>query len=171
MAQTQQPRQGGAAGFVDHIVSDPENVPDVRVFRGFEGRSATVGYVRVYATPNLKNSVEFPREALLHEVAVPDHPLGAKIFFVKGDAPLAQKVAAGAATLRRYFAGSMAGAAAAGAAAMGAARATPAAAMPLGARRWARAPRRDFAQANAAYSYYYYYYYTSPLLCSFGITC
>jgi hypothetical protein len=165
MAQTEQPSQGDG-GFVDKIVSDPQNVPDVKVMRGYEGRSPIPDYVRVYTTANLKSYFDFPQAALLHNVAVPNDPLGAKIFFVQGDAPIAPKVMAGAATLPRYFAGSMAGAAAAGAEGVRAARAVPTAAIPLGAHRWARAPRSGVVQAN-----YYYYYYTSPLFCSFGLTC
>lgn len=120
MPEKQQPREEGGADFVQRIVADPKNVPDVMLLYGYSGASHEKGYERHYLHPDLQHYVEVPASAILHRMAVPkdQDPYGATMLWVRRDAALKYKMGPGAQALANYFTGAIAGAAAAGPAAM-----------------------------------------------------
>ena len=120
MPEKQQPREEGGADFVQRIVADPKNVPDVMLLYGYSGASDEKGYERQYLSPDLQHYVEVPDSAILHRRAVPkdQDPYGATVLWVRRNAALKYKMGPSAQALANYFTGAIAGAAAAGPAAM-----------------------------------------------------
>lgn len=74
--------------FVDRIVSDPSQPPEVAVFQGFVGASDREDHVRVYADVALSAWVDLPAAAVLHAVRLPagQSPLGGSILLVDASA-------------------------------------------------------------------------------------
>jgi hypothetical protein len=105
-----------AAEFVDQIVDDPNNVPDVMRLYGYLGASSEEGHERLYLNPDLQYYVDAPAGAVLNRMAVPkdQDPYGATVLWVRRDAALKYKMGPAAQALANYFAGAIAGAAAAG---------------------------------------------------------
>lgn len=120
MPEKQQSRAEGGSDFVQRIVADPKNVPDVMLLYGYSGASDEDGCKRLYLSPDLQHYVEVPASAILHRMAVPkdQDPYGATVLWVRRDAALKYKMGPAALALANYFAGAIAGAAAAGPAAM-----------------------------------------------------
>lgn len=80
--------------FVDQLIEDPSNIPDMILLNGFEGRSALDGYTRLYLNAVLNEYYEIPQDAVLHAVpgnASPANPLATSYLWVKGDAELIRK--------------------------------------------------------------------------------
>jgi hypothetical protein len=105
-----------AAEFVDQIVDDPNNVPDVMRLYGYLGASSEEAHERLYLNPDLQYYVDAPASAVLNRMAVPkdQDPYGATVLWVRRDAALKYKMGPAAQALANYFAGAIAGAAAAG---------------------------------------------------------
>lgn len=80
-------------GFVDQLVSDPANIPDMILLNGFEGRSALEGYTRLYLNAVLNEYYEIPQDAVLHSASAgaTGNPLATTFVWVKGDAELIRK--------------------------------------------------------------------------------
>lgn len=80
--------------FVDHLIDDPSNIPDMILLNGFEGKSALEGYTRLYLNAVLNEYYEIPQDAVLHSVAAnasSAHPLTTTYLWLKGDAELIRK--------------------------------------------------------------------------------
>jgi hypothetical protein len=99
----------GGASFVDRLVPDPNNVPDVMLLYGYLGASSEDGHERLYLSPDLANYVEIPESAILHRMAAPreQDPNGGTTLWVRKDAALIYKMAPGAQALAHYFAGAL----------------------------------------------------------------
>jgi hypothetical protein len=124
MGKSDEPRGEGeerpgerGAEFVQQIVTDPRNVPDVMRLYGYSGASSEEHHERLYLNPDLSQYVEVPANAVLHRMVVPAEQdlYGAVVLWVRRDAALIYKSAPAAQALASYFAGAIAGAAAAGA--------------------------------------------------------
>jgi hypothetical protein len=115
------PAQERDAHFVDQIVTDPKNVPDVMRLYGYSGASSEELCDRLYLDPGLQNYVEVPTSAILNRMAVPkdQDPYGATVLWVRRDAALKYKMAPAAQALVNYFRGAFDGAIAGAAAAGG----------------------------------------------------
>jgi hypothetical protein len=108
----QAPRQTGgegAADFIRHVVTDPKNVPDVTLLRGYLGASSEDDHERLYLSPDLANYVEIPKAAILHQAPLPTEQdaHGGVTLWVKKDAALQYKMAPAAQALANYFAGAI----------------------------------------------------------------
>lgn len=80
--------------FVDHLVTDPNNIPDMILLNGFEGKSSLEGYTRLYLNAVLNEYYEIPLEAVLHSIAgmaSQATPLPTTYLWLKGDAELIRK--------------------------------------------------------------------------------
>jgi hypothetical protein len=60
MAQTPQQPRGNVAPFVQPIVSDPKNVPDVMLLTGYLGASSEEGCKSPYLSPDLSAQLLAP---------------------------------------------------------------------------------------------------------------
>jgi hypothetical protein len=109
MAQAPRESGGGAAEFVRNVVSDPKNVPDVMLLRGYPGASSEEAHERLYLSADLSSYVEIPRTAILHQAAVPSEQdsNGAITVWVRKDAALQYKMAPAAQAMANYFAGAI----------------------------------------------------------------
>lgn len=103
-----QPNAGGGS-FVDRIVTDPNNVPDVALLYGYPGASSEEGHERLYLAADLANFVEIPADAILHRVAAPreQDPNEGWTLWVRRDAALVYKMAPAAQALAHFFAGAI----------------------------------------------------------------
>lgn len=80
--------------FVDQLVTDPGNIPEMILLNGFEGKSSLEGYTRLYLNAVLNEYYEIPADAVLHSVAgvaSSGNPLATTFMWVKGDAELIRK--------------------------------------------------------------------------------
>lgn len=80
--------------FVDHLVTDPSDIPKMILLNGFEGKSSLEGHTRLYLNAVLNEYYEIPLEAVLHSVpcmASPAAPLPTTYLWLKGDAELIRK--------------------------------------------------------------------------------
>ncbi len=80
--------------FVDALVDDPNNLPDVILLNGFPGKSAQEGYIRLYLNVVLSEYYEIPSSAILHSALAghhPDSPLETSLFWVQADAELIRR--------------------------------------------------------------------------------
>ena len=105
----QAPKEAGgnaAAEFVQNVVTDPKNVPDVMLLTGYPGASSEEGHERLYLSPDLSSYVEIPRTAILHQAALPKEQdaHGGVTVWVKKDAALQYKMAPAAQAMAQYFA-------------------------------------------------------------------
>jgi hypothetical protein len=109
MAQTQGAEDGGGE-FINRLVTDPNNVPDVMRLYGYLGASSEAEHERLYLSADLASFVEIPTSAILHRMTVPkeNDPYGAVVLWVKRDAALVNKMAPAAQALAHYFAGAIA---------------------------------------------------------------
>lgn len=76
--------------FVEKVVTDPSQPPNVVVVSGFVGRSPDDGHIRVYAEPSLASWVDVPADAVRHTARLtPEQsPLGGSLLWVAAEAPL-----------------------------------------------------------------------------------
>ncbi|XCN71472.1 MAG: hypothetical protein Q3M24_14245 [Candidatus Electrothrix aestuarii] len=74
--------------FVDKVVKDPANVPNVMLLSGFVGKSAEKDHTRLYLDAVLSNFYDIPDESILHQAQLPlqVNPLGADLLWVEQDA-------------------------------------------------------------------------------------
>jgi hypothetical protein len=109
MAQAPHQPRGNLAPFVQQIVSDPKNVPDVILLTGYLGASSEEGCERLYLSPDLSSYVEIPGAAILHRAALPTEQdsNGGVTLWVRKDAALQYKMAPAAQALANYFAGAI----------------------------------------------------------------
>jgi hypothetical protein len=109
MAQAPRESGGGAAEFVRNVVSDPKNVPDVMLLRGYPGASSEEAHERLYLSADLSSYVEIPRAAILHQAALPKEQdaHGGVTVWVRKDAALQYKMAPAAQAMANYFAGAI----------------------------------------------------------------
>jgi hypothetical protein len=134
--ESDDPAEERGAEFVDKIVTDPNNVPDLMIIVGIPGKSSKDGYDRVYTDEALQNHVEVPTDDIVHRMPVPkaQNPFGFVVNWVKRGAALEYKMGPAARELASYFAGAIAGAASTGVqqpyAAFGPAAAAPQAVFP-----------------------------------------
>ncbi len=108
----QAPKEAGgdaAADFVQNVVSDPKNVPDVMLLTGYPGASSEEAHERLYLSPDLSSYVEIPRTAILHQAALPKEQdaHGGVTVWVKKDAALQYKMSPAAQAMANYFAGAI----------------------------------------------------------------
>jgi hypothetical protein len=104
-----QPGNAGDPSFVDRIVADPNNVPDLMILYGYLGASSEDGHERLYLSPDLANYVEIPASAILHRATATreQDPSGGVTLWVRKDAALIYKMAPAAQALAHYFAGAI----------------------------------------------------------------
>ena len=57
--------------FVDDLVSDPENPPELTLLRGWLGASSEDKHRRLYLDAELSNSIEIPEDAILRTQELP----------------------------------------------------------------------------------------------------
>lgn len=77
--------------FVDALVQDPANPPQLQVLTGYRGRSAKEGHTRLYLDPELTGWVDIPDDAILLTRETQDeHGLGKSLVWVKLDAQIEQ---------------------------------------------------------------------------------
>ena len=95
--------------FVDRIVTDPNNVPDVMLLYGYPGASSEEGHERLYLGADLAKFVEIPTSAILHRAPAPreQDPHGGMTLWVQKDAALIQRMAPGTQALAHFFAGAI----------------------------------------------------------------
>jgi hypothetical protein len=56
----------GQDKLVEHLVTDPSQVPDIKMLSGFIGKSGRDGWLRLYLTPELNEYVEISQEEIIH---------------------------------------------------------------------------------------------------------
>ena len=93
------------AKFVEALVKDPANPPQVKLLMGYAGEAVEKDHVRIYLDPELSEHLDVPQAAVLHTQDVPNDPLGAKHFWIDRNALISHKKAAPAETKSRFFAG------------------------------------------------------------------
>jgi hypothetical protein len=78
--------------FVDDLVSDPKNPPELTLLQGWLGASSEDKHRRLYLDAELSNSLEIPEDAILRTQEVPaDHnPLGGVWVWARADAAIKQ---------------------------------------------------------------------------------
>ena len=78
--------------FVDDLVSDPKNPPELTLLQGWLGASSEDKHRRLYLDAELSNSLEIPEDAILRTQELPaDHnPLGGVWVWVRADAAIKQ---------------------------------------------------------------------------------
>ncbi|HEX2021802.1 MAG TPA: hypothetical protein VHH36_03765 [Candidatus Thermoplasmatota archaeon] len=73
--------------FVDALVTDPKNVPRVRLVTGYPGKAAQEKSVRIYLDPSLSAHLDVPTADVLHSQPVETNStLGATAFWIRADA-------------------------------------------------------------------------------------
>lgn len=80
--------------FADVLIQDPDNIPDMILLNGFEGKSSLDGYTRLYLNAVLSEFYEIPQDAILHAADIPvshANPLSSRFLWVKADAELVRK--------------------------------------------------------------------------------
>ncbi|HWB85690.1 MAG TPA: hypothetical protein VG675_16215 [Bryobacteraceae bacterium] len=78
--------------FVDAIVKDPGNPPQVMLLQGFPGNSSEAKHRRIYLDPALGSYLDIPQDAILHSQELPKEssPLGGVLLWVKQSAEIKQ---------------------------------------------------------------------------------
>lgn len=95
-------------GFVDQLISDPNNIPDLILLNGFEGKSAKEGHTRLYLNAVLNEYYEVPTDAILHALDAPassSSPLPTRYMWIKGDAALIRQGKSSAARTVQFLSG------------------------------------------------------------------
>jgi hypothetical protein len=72
--------------FVDLLVPDPGQLPDLQVFLGFPGRSVQDDLVRLYQSFALDAYIEVRREDIVHSLRLGQSLNAATIMWLKRDA-------------------------------------------------------------------------------------
>jgi hypothetical protein len=74
----------------EKLVPDPATIPDSVALRGFVGRSAEDGNIRLYVDASFRNYYEISISDILHNQQLPttQSPLGGSVVYVKGGASL-----------------------------------------------------------------------------------
>lgn len=93
--------------FVDHLIGDPSQIPEMVLLNGYMGKSSLDGYSRLYLNAVCSEYYEIPGDAVLHSMKLPaaSSPLGASCVWVKGDAELIRKGKTSADVKTRFFCG------------------------------------------------------------------
>lgn len=102
--------------FVDVLVTNPDQIPDMILLNGFSGKSSLEGYTRLYLNAVLNEYYEIPADCVLHtvvSVASGANPLETSFVWVKADAELIRKGKSVLETKTRFFTGPIQGAQAA----------------------------------------------------------
>jgi hypothetical protein len=95
--------------FVDALVEDPANPPQLQVLTGYPGRSAEEGHTRLYLDPELTGWVDIPDEAILLRREVQDeYGLGKSLVWTKLDAQIKQGPGTGGGTGADFLQGQVA---------------------------------------------------------------
>lgn len=79
------------ASFVDSIVKDPSNPPQVKLVVGYIGKSTASDHTRIYANPELSEHIDVPQSSILHTQDVPNDHLGAKYVWISKDADITRR--------------------------------------------------------------------------------
>jgi len=89
MPEDNKPTSGS---FVDRLVTDPKNPPDVTLLQGWFGASSEEGSRRLYLDPELTQSLEIPEDAILGVQDIPPEQsaLGGSYVWIKSDAQTKQ---------------------------------------------------------------------------------
>lgn len=104
--------EAGKSGFVDAIVKDPANPPQVKLIVGYVGKSATADHTRIYANPELSEHIDVPDATVLYTQDVPNDPLGAKYVWIQKDADVTRRDSNKTEVRAKFLAGPLAAAAA-----------------------------------------------------------
>ena len=90
-----EPKQANAPkiefdALTEKLVPDPATIPDSVALRGFVGRSAEDGNIRLYVDASFRNYYEISISDILHNQQLPttQSPLGGSVVYVRGSAPL-----------------------------------------------------------------------------------
>lgn len=94
--------------FVDALIKDPENIPNMVLLNGFAGKSSLAGYVRLYLNAVLNEYYEIPMDAILHTVKISasaSNPLETVYIWVQAEAELLRKGKSCTDSKTRFFSG------------------------------------------------------------------
>jgi hypothetical protein len=108
MAKEDAPRDDN---WVDRLVEDPANPPQLQVLTGYRGRSAQEGQTRLYFDPELTGWVDIPDDAILLTRETPDeNGLGRTLVWTRLDAQIqtGPQAAEGAGAGAEWFQGQVA---------------------------------------------------------------
>ena len=95
------------SSFVNSLVSNPDEIPDIIFLSGFVGASSLEGYTRLYLNVVLSEFFEIPSDAVLHTLRLPlaTSPFGETVLWVKKDAELIRKGKSTTETKAKFFSG------------------------------------------------------------------
>jgi hypothetical protein len=89
MAEDEKDRNLPPRDFVDALVEDPANPPQLQVLQGYRGRSAQEGYTRFYVDPELTAWADVPDDAILFQREIQDeYALGKSLVWTRVDAKI-----------------------------------------------------------------------------------
>jgi hypothetical protein len=93
--------------FISKIVSDPKQVPDALLLRGFIGASSEDKHTRLYFDAQLSSYVEIPDDGILHtqELSTDKSPLGGSYVWINKDAVLVHGKASAERTRAKFLEG------------------------------------------------------------------
>lgn len=93
--------------FVAKIVTDPKQVPDALLLRGFLGASSEDKHTRLYFNPQLSTYVEIPDDGILHtqDISTDTSPLGGTYVWINKDAILVHGKASAERTRAKFLEG------------------------------------------------------------------
>lgn len=76
--------------FIQYLVPDPSQPPDVMLLSGFSGRSSRRAHWRLYLNSELTSFVDIPEEDIVHSQPIDDsqNPLGGTLIWVRRGADL-----------------------------------------------------------------------------------
>ena len=94
--------------FVDAVIKDPANPPNVKLLVGYIGKSSTDGYIRIYFNAELSEHIDVPESAVLHIQDVPDDHLDAKYVWINKDVEVTVRDAGRAELKSRFMSGPLA---------------------------------------------------------------
>ena len=103
------PTGHGGQNFVDVVVTDPKNVPDLMLLYGYPGQSSEEAHERLYFSADLSNHCDIPTAAILYRAETPKErdPLGGVTLWVKKGAQLQYKMPPAQQALAHFFAGAI----------------------------------------------------------------
>ncbi len=93
--------------FVAKIVTDPKQVPDALLLKGFLGASSEDKHTRLYFNAQLSSYVEIPDDGILHtqDVSTETSPLGGTYVWINKDAVLVHGKASAERTRAKFLEG------------------------------------------------------------------
>jgi hypothetical protein len=111
MANTAPPKNEPNIEFdalAEKVVPEPNKPVDVVALRGYVGRSAQEGHVRLYRTLHFDDYVEISVSAIIHiqQLSTPQSPLRGSLVYVKSESRL-QRVQVSAQTEAQFLDGAM----------------------------------------------------------------